>query len=369
MKNMLQLCVFLVLTNCTMKPQETKVDHSQFQELQIHKGSENYEIVEIFDKKFEVKKAELDIHNEKLVIYGKTNPVDKDKFLSDRVKISILGDITDKGITNARIEKDGSMHGFDFYSNWIVDGDTTKYKYIDPFSKKEIIDPYELKPEEENSERWMAKFKELYSNAQYVFTDISFYYFKIIDKWYLMEAELEGLPENLEEQYPPKEQQNARMLELENLAPLWYHKGFEERDTSLIKMIDYESTFYTEENFGLIKQGYSAGWWYLEVYMPLGDTLRIKRYSYFEDPDLKLYKIPAAYGGRNDVLFIVQKPKSSHAEQVAGMYAIRPRDPEQPERRYSSISYGDTAKGQPHILRAEESREYKKWKGKIDRVH
>ena len=347
-----------------MKSQKTKVDHSLFQETHKHKGSKNYEILEIFDNKFEVKKIELDTHSEQAVVYGKTNPADKDKFTSNRLKTSILGDITDKGITNAEIQKDGSMHGFDFYSNWIIDGDTIKHKYIDPFSNKEINDPYEFESKEKNPEKWLAKFKEVYDKASYVYESSWNYFLKIDKKWYFIKYNLDVVNDDFVNKHPPKQEQEPRIHELENLAPLWYHKSSKERDTSLIKMIDYESTFYTEENFGLVKRGYSAGWWYLEVYMPLGDTLRIKRYSDFEDPDLKLYKIPAAYGGRKDVLFIVQKPNKTHIEQVGGMYAIRPRDAEQPERRYKRISYGDTSKGQPHILRAEETEEYKKWKAK-----
>ncbi len=183
-----------------------------------------------------------------------------------------------------------------------------------------------------------------------------------------MEANLEGLPESLKEHYPAKEDQDVRMAELQNLAPRWYHKGFEERDTSLIKKVDYESTYY-EEKGGLDSFKYSAGWWYLEIYMPLGDTLKIKRYSYFEAPELGLYKIPAAHDGRYDVLFIVQEPHPIHMEQVAGMYAIRPKDPGQPQRRYKRTGYKTDKDGYEVIdkKRSEESEEYKAWKAGQDR--
>ncbi|SDE50221.1 hypothetical protein SAMN05421636_105300 [Pricia antarctica] len=362
MKNIFLISIVLVLTNCKMKPEKPNVAHSLFQETHKHAGSENYEIVEIFDKKFEVKKIELDTHSKQAVIYGKTNPTDKEKFISNRVKTSILGDITGEGITNAEIEKDGSMHGFDFYSNWIIDGDTIKHRYIDPFSNEEINDPYAFKADEENPAKWLAKFKEVYDKASYVYESSWNYFLKIDKEWYFIKYNLDLVNDAFVKNYPPKQEQPPRMLELENLAPIWYHKSSKERDTSLIKMIDYKSTFYTEEKFGLVKRGYSAGWWYLEVYMPLGDTLRIKRYSDFEDPDLKLYQIPAAYGGRNDVLFIVQKPEKLFPEQVGGMYVIRPRDAQQPDRRYKSISYGDMLQGQPYILKSEETEEYKNWK-------
>ncbi|WP_139278129.1 hypothetical protein [Pseudozobellia thermophila] len=259
--------------------------------------------------------------------------------------------------------KDGTISASDYYSNWVINGDTTEHKYLDPFSNKEIEDPYDFKANEQDPEKWLEKFKELYSHAQYVYVYLGMYYLKVNHKWYWMEANLEGLPDNLKQQYPPKEDQDVRMVELENLAPVWYHKGFKDRDTSLIKMVDYESTYFEKVDQGLNQYGFSAGWWYLEVYMPLGDTLRIKRYSYFEDPELKLYKVPKEYGGREDVLFIVQKPEELFPEQVGGMYAIRPRDPNQPQRRYKKIVYKTDPEGNEIIdpSRSIETEEYKQW--------
>jgi len=176
-----------------------------------------------------------------------------------------------------------------------------------------------------------------------------------------MDNILEGIPEDLEEQYPAKEDEDIRMVALKDMSPTYFVPP-NERETNLIKEIDYESTFY-EEKKGLDSFKYSAGWWYLEVYMPLGDTLRIKRYASFKNPALELYKIPNAYGGRQDVLFIVQTPKNAHIEQVAGMYAIRPRDPEQPQRRYSLIVYKRNRDGYKVIDKEKsiETEEYKAW--------
>lgn len=361
MKDMLLFSVLLlVLTSCTMK-----LDRSKFQELHKNEGSENYEIIELFDNKFETTEPMLDSIGDEIVVYGKTNPLLEKDFLSRRIKISLLGNIVGKGITNASLKEDGSLHGSDFYSNWIITGDTVKYRYLDPFSNKEIDHPYEFNAKEKNPEKWMKKFKEIYAKAHYVYIDVNavIYYFKIENKWYLMEAELEGLPENLEKQYPPKKNQDTRMLELKDLSPD-FSVPPEERNIHLVKEVGYESTYEEEVDKGVFSYGFSAGWWYLEINMPFGDPIRIKRYSDFKSPNLQLYKIPAAYGGRNDVLFIVQKPEELFPEQVGGMYVIRPRNAEQPERRYKSISYGDTTKGQPHILRAEETEEYKQWKEK-----
>ena len=344
-----------------MKPQD-KIDHNDFQELHKHKGSENYEVVKLFDKKMEVK--------DKLLVDKKTNNLFVKAFQEDKLheqktfktnRVSALGNKLEVLEDSYDILNDGTMWYTNNYLNWILYGDTTELKYLDPFSNKEIDNPYKFKTEEKDPEKWLAKFKELYDKSLYIYTDLSFYYFKIDSEWFLMDNILEGIPEDLEEQYPAKEDQDIRMVALKDMSPTYFVPP-NERETNLIKEIDYESTFY-EEKKGLDSFKYSAGWWYLEVYMPLGDTLRIKRYASFKNPALELYKIPNAYGGRQDVLFIVQTPKNAHIEQVAGMYAIRPRDAEQPQRRYNLIVYKRDKEGYKIIDKEKsvETEEYKDW--------
>jgi len=168
---------------------------------------------------------------------------------------------------------------------------------------------------------------------------------------------------DIETDYPAKEDQDVRMVALENLSPIHYYAAPEEElDTSLIKRIAYKSTFLEKENWGLITNNYSAGWWYLEIYMPNNEVIKIKRYSYFEDPELGLYKIPKEYGGRDDVLFIVQEPNSMHMEQVsAGMYVIRPKNyketPQYKEQQAIEQEKQDT------IKREEARKSFKKRRG------
>jgi|GEM_PF-5307694 len=194
---------------------------------------------------------------------------------------------------------------------------------------------------------------------------MSEYYFKIDSKWYFLETYKMGKANNinLKKLYPAKEDQDIRMVELKNLAPVFYYGKPEKLDTQLIKKIDYESTYFKEVDKGLNQYNFSAGWWYLEIYTPLGETIKIKRYSNFEDPELMLYKIPDAYGGRQNVLFIVQNPEELFMSQVGGMYAIRPRDPEQPQRRYSLIVYKRDKDGYKIIDKEKsiETEEYKDW--------
>jgi len=364
MKSILILGVFLTLTNCNMISQD-KINLNEFQELHKHNGSKNYEVVELFDNKMVInEKILVDKKNGNLFSQAsQEDKLNKQEILKTK-RITNLGDELDSLNDYYRILNDGTQYYSWYYSNWIINSDTTKHKYIDPFSNKKIDDPYEFTAKEKDPEKWLEKFKELYNKAQYVYED-SFYYFKIDEKWYLMDPyskEIKNLSKNIKQQYPPKEDQDIRMVELQGLSPVFYFDPPEKLDTQLIKKIDYESTYYKEKK-GLDSFQYSAGWWYLEIYMPLGDTLRIKRYSYFEDPELRLYKIPDAYDGRQDVLFIVQKPKNAHIEQVAGMYAIRPKDSKQPQRRYSQIVYKRDKEGYKIIDKEQsvESDEYKVW--------
>ena len=200
------------------------------------------------------------------------------------------------------------MQGFDFYSNWIISGDTTKHKYIDPFSMDEINDTYEFEAIEKDPEKWLAKFNELYITADYIYERSWDYYFSIDSIWYFMGYGLEVVNRDFIKNYPPKENENVRMFELEDLSPEW-SRPLDERVTNIIKEVGYDSTYEEEVDRGLFSYKFSAGWWYLEIYMPFGDPIRIKRYSDFKSPNLQLYKIPAAYGGHNDVLFIIQKPE------------------------------------------------------------
>jgi len=359
MRSIILLVVSLLLVNCTMKP-----DRSKFQELDKHKGIDNYEIVEVIPKQNEADYFELDTVLDNVFVDSFYEPKSKNKegIIYNTLKIDVLGNKKDSFEAHSNL-KDGTMWNSDYYVNWVINGDTVKHKYLDPFSNEKIVDPFEFKVKEKNPEKWLAKFQELYDAASYVFESSWHYYFKVDDKWYLMKYNLDVVSDDFVKKHPSKENQNARILELENVSPD-FSVPPEERNIDLIKEVGYESTYEEEVDKGVFSYGFSAGWWYLEIYMPFGDPIRIKRYSDFKSPNLQLYKIPAAHGGRNDVLFIVQKPEELFPEQVGGMWVIRPRDAQQPEHRYKRISYGDTSKGQPHILRAEETEEYIEWKAK-----
>lgn len=188
-----------------MKTPKSVTDHSLFKELNKHPGSENYEIAPIFNKDFEIPELFLDMAANNLNVYGKTNPLKKDNAEHHRSKIDFLGNIIDQGPIH-KVLNDGTLWYINEYNNWIINGDTTKHKYLDPFSNKEIEDPYEFKSKETDPEKWLKKFKDLYAKAQYVHLDMSDYYFKIDKKWYYMPAYKMAKANHIKikEQYPPQ---------------------------------------------------------------------------------------------------------------------------------------------------------------------
>ena len=344
---------------------KSQIKKDEFKELHKHKGSDNYEVVELFDKKMEINdKILVDKKNGNLFPQASQEDQLNEQEILKTKRISNLGDKLDNLNDYYRILNDGTQWSSRVYSNWIINGDATELKYLDPFSNKEIDNPFKFTAKEKDPEKWLQKFKELYAKAQYIYINQDLYYFKINNKWYYIKTYKMGNANdiNIKKLYPPKEDQDIRMVALDDLSPKYFIAP-NERDTQLIREMEYESTEYEEIDKGLISYGYSAGWWYLEVYMPLGDVIKIKRFSSFKNPDLQLYSIPNAYGGRQDVLFIVQESNPMHASQVAGMYVIRPKDPEQPQRRYSLIIYKRDKDGFKFIdtEKSVETEEYKAW--------
>ena len=346
------------LEGCHMKTDE--IDYKQFLELHKHEGSENYEVSELFNMNYEIRSnLIMDLEKNDIIVYG-YQKLKLEKSIYYTRHFSNLGDEISEIDNSYKTLKDGTIWGSSFYINWNINGDTTRHKYLDPFTNKKIDDALEFETKEKDAEKWLEKFKNLYDNASYIYESSWNYYFKVEEKWYFLKYNLEVINDNFVKNNPPKEDQDVRMVELEDLAPKFYRRP---EETDLIKVVGYESTYEEEVDKGIFSYGFSAGWWYLEVYMPLGDTIRIKRYSNFKAPDIQLYKVPAEYGGREDVLFIVQKPEELFPEQVGGMYAIRPRDPKQPQRRYKKIVYKTDKDGAEVIdmTKSVETEEYKLW--------
>ena len=304
------LFVTILFTNCNMKPKQIEINKEEYFDLSQFNDFESYTVDSIFDSNYKISEVLFDSIQNILSVVGSDKKVKK----YHRRKIDIAGNVIDQGQIFTTL-KDGTMWYTDCYSNWLINSDTTHHKYIDPLTAEE----------KRNPEKWLIKFDKLYKEASYVHVYLSDYYFKVNDKWYLIEANYKAhsLGLELNKQFPAKEN-DARMIELKDQCPS-FGIAPEKRDTSLMKEMKYESTFFEKSSRGKAFN-FSAGWWYLDMYLPGGYTLKIKRYASYRNPALKIYKIPKEHGGRDDVLFIVQEPSEMLKEQVGGMYVIRPKN-------------------------------------------
>ncbi|QCX00336.1 hypothetical protein FGM00_09510 [Aggregatimonas sangjinii] len=289
-------------------------EQSDFFRLNNHSGTENYLIEEIYSKEFQIPELYLDTVSKTINAYGKTNPIKEGEAKNIRLKISDIGKVLDSGPIYT-VLKNGVLWHYSEYNNWIIDGDKNPKNYRKPMTGVNFQDV----------EKWIEKFKELYTSASdvYISPSVYDYYVKIDKEWVEVKRDVKGIPLDLEEQYPAK-YSNIRMVELRDLCPDFF-KARAERDTSFIDIVGYEETD-SEKGSGLNPISYSAGDYYLNLYMPLGDTIKIKRHGSM-GVNMQFYKIPVTQGGRNDVVFIVQEPNELYPDrEFGGMYVVRPRD-------------------------------------------
>ncbi|WP_289064286.1 hypothetical protein [uncultured Zobellia sp.] len=297
-----------------------------YQQLHQNKGSENYEVAVIVPEQNEAGYMHFDTTGHRIIVDSYYDSTTERNRVFKSLKVNNNGKIIDNYEINTIII-DGTMMGFDYYSNWIINSDKTKHKFIDPISNEVIQNPYDYEWKEKDFEKWFEIFKKLYETADYVYIHSSFYFFKIDDKWYLLDDTLDDSPDNFRVQYPPRQNQNVRMVELRDLCPDFF-KSRDKRDTSFVDIVGYEETD-SEKGSGINPISYSAGNYYLNLYMPLGDTIKIKRHGSM-GINMQFYKIPVTQGGRNDVVFIVQEPNEMYPDrELGGMYVVRPRNLDQ----------------------------------------
>ena len=295
-----------------------KPDRTDFQELHNHKGTENYEIVTIFEKEHEIWEIYMDTISNILLVGGVTNPINKKETKGGRKKVSILGDVINQ-FKGYKILKDGTLKYYSNYYNWVINGDKSEHTFLN------ALTPIELR----NSKKWLEKFKELYGSSSCIFEQSWDYYFKSGNNWYILEYNKDIVNEDFIKRYPAK-MEDVRFMEFVDLYPGPYTSSTKkkDRDRSLIAFKGYEQTD-SEKSPGINPISFSAGNYYLELYMPLGDTIKIKRHGSM-GVNMQLYKIPVTQGGRNDVIFIVQEPNELYPDREhGGMYAVRPRNLDQ----------------------------------------
>lgn len=291
---------------------------NKYEELSKHSGSDNYEVVTVIPNKNLAKYLRLDTISHYLYVKSYFKSIDKEKNTYKTLKLDNLGNQIDEYGTYD-ILNDGTMKAYGFYSDWIINGDKSKYDFINPL-------PIE---NQKDSEKWLSKFKELYTVADYVYESSWNYYFKIDNKWHELKYNLNVVDKEFISKYPAKEDQDRRMAKLRDLCPDFSVNEYN-RDTSFMNVVDYEETD-SEDGGWFNPISYSAGYFFIELYMPMGDTIKIKRHGSM-GANLEVYKIPVTHGGRNDVVFLVQKPSKLYPEkEFGGMYVVRPRSLEQDE--------------------------------------
>ncbi len=330
-----------IITSCSMK-------NKAYQELHQHEGTENYEVATLIPKQNKATYMHFDTVQNHIIVDSYYDSAIEENSTYESIKFNYLGDVIEKFETD-EILGDGTDIGFNYYSNWIINGDKTRHKFVDPFTNHVIEDTYNYEWPEKDFDKWFKVFRTLYDKANYVYIDISFYFLKVDGTWYLLDDTLEESPENFRKEYPAKENQDVRIGKLRDLCPD-FSVNENNRDTSFMNVVDYEETD-SEDGGWFNPISYSAGYYFIELYMPMGDTVKIKRHGSM-GANLEVYKIPVTRGGRNDVVFLIQKPGKLYPEkEFGGMYVVRPRSLEQkeygPHKSYadSYASQYDSVKG------------------------
>ncbi|MCD2425966.1 hypothetical protein LQ567_24495 [Niabella pedocola] len=143
------------------------------------------------------------------------------------------------------------------------------------------------------------------------------------------------MSKEIDRKYPLKP--SNRFIPMQEIGPD-FGVAPEKRDTSLLKCLGYAVVDREEEDWGLIKHHYSAGFYNMELYLPGGDTLRFRHFGAL-GINLELFRVPRAYGGRDDVFFIAQEPNALYPDlSTGGVYVVRPRHlPPEPQAKPSRL--------------------------------
>lgn len=294
-------------------------EYNDHQELHNHKGTEHYEVTTLISSKNEPYYIQFD-SIQKLLIVKSSFDANKGRGFNtyETAKINTLG-IKEEAFDDIdHILNDGTMWDGDYYRNWIINGDKTKHKYLDPLTQEEKND---WKP-------YSKKFNKLYHSSSYVYKDISTFFFKVNDNWYKIKDTLKSKnrPDDFRAQYPPKENEEVRMIKLKDLTPDFFSSEEREKNKGFMELVGYEETEREKSSQILNPIEHSAGHYIINVHLPKGDILKIRNFGSMY-PNLKTYKIPKEHGGRDDVIFMVQEPDQElyPNQKWGGMYVIRPR--------------------------------------------
>ena len=163
-----------------------------------------------------------------------------------------------------------------------------------------------------------------------MYVNLSDYYFKIDKEWFFIEsaskmAKQLGLLKTFKHQYPEKVLE-TRMVPLKDHTTDFLSAKARQENKGFMELKKYQQV-ENQKGKGINPIDYSAGYYYINIYMPQGDTIKFKRFGSM-GYNFSTYKIPAQHGGSNEVLFIKQTPEFNlyPKQEWGGMYVIRPRD-------------------------------------------
>lgn len=310
------MLILFIVFSCNNVNKNNQVNYntiSDYQELSSHLGTDKYEVLTIIQKESKVNYLTFDtIRN---FLYADSFYKGPSEFKSKTIRISVHGSILDENKVYDFLS-DGTMWKRKGYQLWVINDDKTIRKYYQPLNKKEMSD----------FSAWLPRFKELYQRADMVHVDKNSgnYYMKIDNRMFDVWANYEEFYE-INDSYPEKGK--SRFVKLPDLTPDFLSRKERLENTSLMEYITYEQV-ESEPGEGFNPIGFSGGYHYIDLHMPGGDTIKFKRYGSM-GVNIKTYKIPEEYGGRDDVIFIHQQinpnPALVNGREWGGMYVVRPR--------------------------------------------
>src|SRR5699024_5016475 len=130
-RNLNSFLILLIFISCNQM-EEKKKEYSNAAYLNEHSGTEKYEVIEIIPNGYEVVNINDYLSSIPTVFFDKKTTsifIKGEKEISAEtsnykfLKLNKCGSIIDAGKAN-RILRDGTMKGYDYYSNWIINGDT-----------------------------------------------------------------------------------------------------------------------------------------------------------------------------------------------------------------------------------------------------
>ncbi|MGG6231212.1 hypothetical protein [Tenacibaculum sp. SDUM215027] len=316
MKKIISISIIttVIFTNCSyIKKEKVKKEMQQYieyKDLHEHQGTENYEIIKLYDKDFVVKEKLIENKQKIISLLG-----ENEKDIS-RQKVDFFANVLDDKEYWYRTLQDATLWTGKYYRNWLLNGDNIKKNYLNPITYDEKKD----------MKSWLKKFSESYNKASYVYESSWNYYMKIDGNWnkFSYDEKLftpETFDDKVYEKYPTKiTPEEIRMIKI----PEVFDNLLDNKTLQLVEYVEMDK----QKSKGLNPISFSSGYYMFELHLPQGDVLKFRRYGAMGfNADMNIYQIPKELGGSDEVFFIEQLPRQTYPDKsFAGFYAIRPKN-------------------------------------------